>query len=175
MMGPARYSTPSFSAILVISGDRFRKNFRIVSLAVGHWSGGCVAIKANCSMSRSPRTCTHVGELSTFSRPLSSYRRLSAGFSDRWQHPELVQQTHRVVLDPGLYDLAVLDAPDDEPAHPNLFACSRNAEQFALVGAVTRHTARDLVSFGDQVVHRVISRGRSLEHREQFLQPPEVV
>src|SRR5207302_277113 len=84
--------------------------------------------------------------------------------------PELVQQTHRVVLDPGLYDLAVLDAPDDEPAHPNLFACPRNAEQFALVGAVTRHTARDLVSFADQVVHRVISRGRSLEHREQFLQ-----
>src|SRR5439155_3156944 len=86
------------------------------------------------------------GCISTFCGPLSSYSRLGAGFSDRQQHPELVQQTHRVVLDPSLHDLAVLDAPDDEPAHPNLFACSRNAEQFALVGAVARHTARDLVS-----------------------------
>src|SRR5437667_1179410 len=112
--------------------------------------------------------------MSTFGGPLSSYSRLSAGVSDRREHPELAQQTHRVVLDPSLHDLAVLDAPDDEPAHPNLSARPRNAEQFALVGAVARHTARDLVSFGDQVVHRVISRGRSLEHREQFLQPPEV-
>src|SRR2546427_5059036 len=49
MIGPARYSTPSLSANLGISGARFRKNFRMVSLAVGHWSGGCDAMMANFS------------------------------------------------------------------------------------------------------------------------------
>src|SRR5207244_3517310 len=49
MIGPARYSTPSLSASFGISGARFRKNFRMVSLAVGHWSGGCDAMMANCS------------------------------------------------------------------------------------------------------------------------------
>src|SRR2546425_12171784 len=49
MIGPARYSTPSLSASLGSSGARFRNSFRMVSLAVGHWSGGCDAMMANCS------------------------------------------------------------------------------------------------------------------------------
>src|SRR2546426_6664097 len=54
MIGPARYSTPSLSASLGSSGARFRKSFRMVSLAVGHLSGGFDALMADCSTPTPP-------------------------------------------------------------------------------------------------------------------------
>lgn len=71
--------------------------------------------------------------------------------SRRRDGTQLLHETDHVDFGPVFDDLAICDAPDDDPGHPDLLARPGNAEQVSFVGSIGRDPPHHLVLIGDQM------------------------
>src|SRR5205807_3340791 len=84
-------------------------------------------------------------------------------FAEKRNNAEWLQQTQIVTVGPVLDALAVSDTEDLDLRRGDLFACSWNAHEVALVGATKRLANHDSISFRDHLLNGETAIGEGCE------------
>src|SRR5260370_28728924 len=86
--------------------------------------------------------------------------------------PKLLHQAQIVSVGPGFHELAVCKAKDVDRGLADVLASRRKTEKASLVRTTMGEPDHDLVSFGDQVLNRVVViREGAAQHGHGGLQP----
>jgi hypothetical protein len=100
-----------------------------------------------------------------------------ADLSQRRNDAYPLQQTQRVPVAPGFFDLPIRDAVNIYPRNGALFAGSRDAHKRTKVGSLYCIARNDLLSFGDLILNREMEVGKSpAKYGDAFLDtrtPPQ--